>query len=239
MNEVIAMHGWAGDSEGWQAWASHFQARGWNWQSCERGYGSIPTHQAQWTETPPIKDHKRNVFIGHSLGLHLINSKVLSEATDVVLVASFSRFVPKNSTNRSISIALNSMRNLLGTQNENQMLKTFLGKAFHPNSVDNSIAGPIQQGISSEGRKKLKADLDLLIETKALPAEFPSNARVLVIEGAKDEIILPQTRKDLIKDLTSKVEKPISHWIIEEGGHTLMTCEVIEKACDWLEQKNG
>ena len=62
---------------------------------------------------------------------------------------------------------------------------------------------------------------------------------MLVIEGEQDAIILPETRKALIDDLRRHLEKPITHWIIKDGGHTLMNHELIGKVCDWLEKKNA
>ena len=92
--QLIAMHGWAGDSHGWAPWHQACQARGWSWQSGDRGYGSLSQAEPHWNEEPP-KASQRRVVIAHSMGVHLLPAEVLSQADAVVLLASFGRFIPE------------------------------------------------------------------------------------------------------------------------------------------------
>ena len=95
MRQVIAMHGWSGDSVAWAPWERHFSRQGWLWQSGERGYGHRSAYEPSWAETNMAQPKRaRRVVIGHSLGPHLLSTAVLNQATDVVLLASFGRFVP-------------------------------------------------------------------------------------------------------------------------------------------------
>ena len=48
MNEVIAMHGWSGDSNNWKIWQRFFQKKNWIWQSGERGYGPLQPQMPKW-----------------------------------------------------------------------------------------------------------------------------------------------------------------------------------------------
>ena len=69
MNQVLAMHGWAGHAGQWHHWQNTFGSLGWTWLAGERGYTHGPTRMPNWSNT----DGQRMV-IAHSLGLHLLES---------------------------------------------------------------------------------------------------------------------------------------------------------------------
>ena len=48
MKEIIAMHGWAGDSNQWSNWEKIFKCCEWVWQATERGYKDISPHTPKW-----------------------------------------------------------------------------------------------------------------------------------------------------------------------------------------------
>ena len=235
MKEIIAMHGWSGDSVTWHPWVQQFASHSWQWQSAERGYGSLPPRQPNWQPQHICSEGNQRVIICHSLGVHLLNNKVLALATDVVLLCSFSRFLPKNSTSRGLITALRSMQNLIGTKEESKMLRTFHAKACQPSVQSFIPSEPIQQGLSSIGRERLKKDLELLINTSCLPIGFPRKARVLVVEGQEDAIVLPCARESLLEDLKNYLEKPPSFLPIPGMGHALISPDLIEKVRNWLE----
>lgn len=235
MKEVIAMHGWCGDSNTWQLWARHFQAHGWLWQSQEQGYATLPPLQPQWHNAPEPQAEQRRVVVGHSLGPHLLASEVLAQATDLVLLASFGGFLPKGPANRALRTGLKGMQERLGTAAESAMLHTFLARAAYPMPASALPAGPIQQGLSANGRKQLQADLELLIKTDGLPAGLPAKARVLVVEAAQDAIVAPAARIALVEALLNHLQSPPCHWILPEAGHALLIPELIERVHKWLE----
>ena len=86
--QVIAMHGWSGAGSHWRPWSDAFAARGWTWQSGERGYDAASPLTPRWQEVG------RRVVIAHSMGPHLLPRDVLADAEAVVLLASFGRFLP-------------------------------------------------------------------------------------------------------------------------------------------------
>ena len=234
MKQVIAMHGWSGDSQSWRFWAEHFQDNGWTWQSIERGYGHITPYTPTWRKLSSVDCYQRRVVIAHSLGSHLIETELLQQATDVILLASFSRFIPNGIESRLLKTALTSMQKLLGTAEEKTMLNNFLKKACQPESMNAIAAGPITHGLSYEGRKKLEADLELLIQTKNLPKGLSTKTRVLVVQGEEDSIILPSTRNCLIQDLNHHLDQAPTHWLIPKTGHLLMVPELVERVHNWL-----
>jgi len=235
MRQVIAMHGWSGDSNTWQMWAKHFKKSGWLWQSTERGYGKTPPFSPIWRTYSRQACYQRRVVIAHSLGLHLTKSEILRHATDVVLLGCFSRFIPNGIESRSLKTALQGMQKHLGTVKEKAMLNNFLQKACLPDPINSLIPGPIEKGLSIAGRKKLKIDLELLIQTHKLPIDLPERARVLIIQGTEDSIIVPSTRNSLIKDLKQHLKNAPTHWDIPGAGHLLLVPGLINRVKDWLD----
>tara|TARA_B100000029_G_scaffold239690_1_gene236774 strand:+ start:1698 stop:2408 length:711 start_codon:yes stop_codon:yes gene_type:complete len=234
MKEVIAMHGWGGDSNSWQIWDEYFCNKKWAWQSVERGYGEKEPFSPIWSEPPSKDSHTKRVVIAHSLGLHLIDNQILSKATDVVLLSSFSSFIPDGKENRSLKTALAGMQKHLGTTKEKNMLKNFLLKACQPESPQKIQPGPITRGLSIEGREKLIADLKLLIATQTLPEGLSTHARVLVIQGQEDSIVVPSSRKTLINDLESHLDHAPTNWMISGAGHLLLIPELKKHVHHWL-----
>ena len=235
MKEVIAMHGWGGDRTIWIRWEKYFQLKGWVWQSAERGYGTAHQTDPTWIKLPEKNSQHQRVFIGHSLGTHLIKKKTLEEATDVVLLNSFGRFVSEGQERRSLKTALKGMQQSLGTAQEKDMLKAFTKKAFYPHLINALAPNPIKHGLSFKGRNTLKNDLELLIKTCGLPCGFPLQARVLTIYGQEDSIIMPSTQTLLTQELKKHLKNQLTSWSISGEGHYLLNPEIIDRVESWLE----
>tara|TARA_B100001121_G_scaffold26245_1_gene20418 strand:- start:1911 stop:2660 length:750 start_codon:yes stop_codon:yes gene_type:complete len=243
MRQVIAMHGWSGDSTAWAPWERHFSHRGWLWQSGERGYGNRQACDPCWSEptgteasqSPLLSGPPRRVVIGHSLGPHLINTAVLRRATDVVLLASFGRFVPEGPEGRALRTALKGMLKSIGGAGEATMLRAFLKRAAQPAGLEGLPPGPERQGLSQQGRECLRADLDRLIATTGLPSGFPKTARVLVVEGAEDAIVAPAASREHLQALTHHLEQTPAHWQLSGVGHALLVPDLLVRVQRWLD----
>ena len=109
MMQILAMHGWAGHAGSWFHWRQSFEQGGPTWTIADRGYGGGGPRPAAWTKGPG-----RNVLIAHSLGLHLLPASVLAQADAVVLLGSFSAFVPHGRAGRAVAAALKGMQAALG-----------------------------------------------------------------------------------------------------------------------------
>jgi pimeloyl-[acyl-carrier protein] methyl ester esterase len=223
--QVIAMHGWGGDSRAWQPWQVSAQRRGWCWQSGERGYGTLPPHTPAW---PPGEG--RRAVIVHSLGLHLLPAAVLERSEAVVLLASFSRFVPEGAAGRPWRVALRGMAARLEAGDGEAMLQDFLGEAAAPDPAALLPPGPCQGPLQAAGVERLRQDLRRLEGTTGLPPDFPSTARVLMIEAGADRIVAPVARLQLRLALPAA-----EHWPIEAAGHSLLRANLVEPVLDWLE----
>lgn len=234
MKQVIAMHGWSGDSNAWQPWQRHFHPLGWQWQSGERGYGSLNPNTPGWLADRDPSPGQR-VVIGHSLGPHLLPPEVLAGASAVVLLASFGRFVPEGADGRALRAGLTGMQKALGSATETAMLEAFLTRAAHPASAEALPPGPLHQGLSAAGRRRLRDDLDLLMHTAGLPAGFPPKARVLVVEAANDAIVVPAASRDLLQTLQHHLGEPPEHWTLQGVGHALLVPDLLLRVQQWLD----
>ena len=239
MKQVIAMHGWSGDSHSWVPWIRHFKHHNWSWQSAERGYGKRQEHMPFWqNDQDPIKLQRR-VVIAHSLGPHLLPDAVFTHATDVVLLASFSRFVPEGPKGRALNTGLKSMRRCLGSEDEATMLTTFLTRAAAPSPPDGLPHGPIHEGLSRQGRQRLTDDLDRLIASAELPPGLQATTKVLVVEAEQDAIVVPLARQELRDAVETRLQHPAEHWFIPDSGHALLVPDLLMRVQRWLDQIPG
>jgi hypothetical protein len=248
--QLIAMHGWAGDGGHWQAWQPAATSRGWGLQLGERGYGQRPA------VLPPWPSQGRKGLICHSLGVHLVPAEVLAASEAVVLVASFGRFVPPGAAGRPLRIALAGMAaelqesgdELTDSLRAQQLLQRFLRKVQGPGAgagieldVEAGIEaglgpppggppGPAAQPIGASGRDRLRCDLELLGRLTALPASFPRQVPVLLLEAADDPIVHPAARDRLRQELPQARVK-----LLAGLGHAMADPALIPLVCDWLQ----
>ena len=192
-----------------------------------------------WQDDPDPIELQRRVVIAHSLGPHLLPDAVLAQATDVVLLASFSRFVPEGPKGRALKTGLKSMRRCLGSDAEAEMLTTFLRRAAAPSPPDGLPRGPIQEGLSIEGRQRLSDDLDQLIASAELPLGLQDTTRVLVVEAAQDSIVVPAARQELRDALQTRLQHPAEHWCLSDSGHALLVPDLLIRIQRWLDQAPG
>ncbi|MEB3266224.1 MAG: hypothetical protein VKN13_06375 [Cyanobacteriota bacterium] len=234
--QLIAMHGWAGDGCGWQAWRPAVEGLGWSLAAGERGYGGRPAHRPLWQGSGPT------VLLAHSMGPHLIDPAVLAAAEVVVLLASFGRFVPPGAEGRALCAALEGMAAVLagpGATPEQEaqraataqaMLQQFLVRAAAPQPADQLPGGPAQAPISASGRALLRADLERLAATTGLPAGWPTGARVLIVEAGADQIVTPPVRALL------RAALPAAEVLERPGtGHALLDPGLIPAVLGWLQ----
>ena len=212
--EVIAVHGWAGDSRGWAPWAALAEQRGWRFSGYERGYGQLPPAQPHWDPSST-----RRIVIGRSLGPHLLPEATWRDATAAVLLTSFAAFVPPGRAGRAVAAGLRGMATQLeaGEEATAAMLRQFFTRVADPFPASLLPGGPLEQGIPAEGRRRLLDDLQLLTRCKALPAGLPPQIPVLLVEARDDRIVCEQSRALLRQALPQATV-----WSLEPAGHGLL-----------------
>jgi pimeloyl-[acyl-carrier protein] methyl ester esterase len=83
-------------------------------------------------------------------------------------------------------------------------------------------------------RARLREDLELLGRSDGLPAGFPQDARVLIVEAEDDRIVEPEARRLLRESL------PSAAVISFPGtGHALFGCDAIARVVEWVERARG
>jgi pimeloyl-[acyl-carrier protein] methyl ester esterase len=223
--QLIAMHGWAGDAQGWEPFQSAWSARGWAWQCGERGYGGQAPRPVLWQS-----NHEMKLVIAHSLGPHLLPAAVLAQADAVVLLASFGAFVPGGASGRRLRSAMAAMAKQLTSAEASTMLQTFMERAAAPQPTSLLPPGITSAPLDASGRKRLGKDLTLLAATTGLPPGFPVQARVLIVEGDEDQIVNPQARQQLRSLL------PAADTLVLAGvGHCLISPALVPTVCGWIE----
>ena len=223
--QLIAMHGWAGDAQGWEPFHSAWSARGWAWQGGERGYGGQAPRPVAWRSGQGLK-----LVIAHSLGPHLLPAAVLAQADAVVLLASFGRFVPEGPGGRRLRSAMAAMASQLAGPEASTMLQTFMERAAAPQPASLLPPGIANSPLAASGRQLLAEDLNMLAATAGLPPGFPLQARVLIVEGSEDQIVGPQSRQQLRNLL------PAADTLVLAGvGHCLLSPALVPTVCGWIE----
>ena len=223
--QLIAMHGWAGDAQGWEPFHSAWSARGWTWQCGERGYGGQAPRPVAWQSGQGLK-----LVIAHSLGPHLLPASVLAQADAVVLLASFGAFLPEGASGRRLRSAVAAMASQLAGPEASAMLQTFMERAAAPQPSSLLPPGIAAAPIAASGRQRLAEDLDLLAATAGLPPGFPLQARVLIVEGGEDQIVNPQARHQLRNLLPAA-----DNLVLAGVGHCLLSPALVPTVCGWIE----
>lgn len=224
VTHLIAVHGWAGDSRAWQPWADLAAARGWRFSTAERGYGALAPHAPSWDPQA-----EQRVVIGHSLGPHLLPGPLWEQATAAVLLASFAGFVPAGPAGRRTRAALQAMDQRLQAGDAVAMLREFFVEAAAPQPPSALPAGPLEQGLSSDGQERLLADLRRLGRTADLPPGFPRQIPQLIVEAADDRIVHPASRAALRHALPAATV-----WTLEPAGHCLLEPALPERVLSWI-----
>ena len=228
MKQVIAAHGWAGDASVWSFWQRAFEAAGWQWRSVDRGYGAEDCIQPSWSELS-----QKRLLICHSLGPHLLPPSTLAAADAIVLLGSFAVFVPAGAAGRRQAIALRGMATRLGTEEEGEMLKTFLQRCAAPSPPTALPPHPVLTQLSDAGRERLRDDLRLLRHCNDLPVGWPAQVRTLVVQGEQDAIVSAESQRLLIERLRGQPTDLIQ---LPQQGHALITPAVLKRVLDWVER---
>jgi pimeloyl-[acyl-carrier protein] methyl ester esterase len=226
--QVLAMHGWGGDSRCWAPWGELAARRGWQLHTGERGYGALPPQQPRWGASS-----QQRILVGHSLGPHLLEPGLWAEATAAVLLASFAGFVPEGRSGRPLRTALNGMAAQLEHGDGPAMLASFLERVAFPFPSSELPQGPLQQGIGAAGSARLLADLERLAATKDLPeglqGALPRRLPVLIVEAEDDQIVSAASRAQL------KALLPEATVIsLPRAGHGLLGAGVPAAVLNWI-----
>jgi pimeloyl-[acyl-carrier protein] methyl ester esterase len=114
------------------------------------------------------------------------------------------------------------------------MLRSFLAQAAAPEPVELLPPGPADRLLGEPQRQRLREDLQLLGRCSGLPPGFPPGIPVLAVEAGEDQIVVPEARELLRRDLEASGAR--LRWLTLAGaGHCLLRPGLLAAVQDWLQ----
>ncbi|TGG93782.1 MAG: alpha/beta hydrolase [Aphanocapsa feldmannii 277cV] len=224
--QLLAMHGWAGWPNSFSAWQEPLATRGWTLHCGNRGYGLQAPTMPDWSP------RGRRVLLLHSMGPHLLDPARYRAAEAVVLMASFGRFVPEGVDGQPVRKAIETMAGLLAAEEDETLFTAFREAVAAPQPLEMLPPGVESAGLNRQGRQRLSEDLALLERLEALPAAFPRQVPVLLVQPQDDAVVHPLAQRSLWEAL------PQAELLAIAGcGHGLLSAMLIPAVCDWLESQ--
>ena len=219
MNQVITQHGWGLDKSFWDIYRTQFQKNNWYWQDNERGYFSKDSYQSKWIKN--YSNQKIKMVLCHSLGCHLIQKNLFSEASHIVLINCFNNFIPSNESFNLTLRALKRMEKKINSFETEEILKEFIHRSFLPNNVNEDFQKIFYSNLKRINNFRLSEDFKKLYLKKDFIHSFNKNSNVIYIKSNNDLIL----NKDSINNLIQSINKinSIKFKVIElkNQGHFL------------------
>ena len=232
MNQIITHHGWGLDSSFWKLAKEDFLEKNWIWQDSERGYFSEELKNPNWLKSQ--SNQNISMAICHSLGSHLINPNVLLKASHIVLINSFSSFIPKNEERSQTIRSLKKMEKKFETFELKQMIKEFIRRSFLPNPVELKFQKSMETKLENINSEILFNDFHKLYEENRFFKFFPANCKVLIIKSSKDLIVKENSSNCFINLINkNQLEKP-KLIEIDNQGHIITDINIFKLINDWL-----
>ena len=233
MNQIISQHGWGLDHNVWIKLRNQFIKKNWKWQDNERGYFKESYFIAQW-----IKDNtagSKKIAICHSLGIHLMEKKILEEATHIVLINSFHNFIPMNTENKIMIKTLKRMEKKINSEEILPMLKEFIQKSFMPNEVDINFKNFLKLRSKDININMLLNDFQKLYLQNQYTNFLSEHAEILIIKSKKDSILKEYACDEFIEILNNSQIKRPKLVQLHKQGHILHNIDIGKIIEDWLE----
>ena len=233
MNQIISQHGWGLDHNVWIKLKNQFIQKNWKWQDNERGYFKESYFIAQW-----IKDNtsgSKKIAICHSLGIHLMEKKILEEATHIVLINSFHNFIPMNTENKIMIKTLKRMEKKINSEEILPMLKEFIQKSFMPNEVDINFKNFLKLRSKDININMLLNDFQKLYLQNQYTNFLSEHAEILIIKSKKDSILKEYACDEFIEILNNSQIKRPKLVQLHKQGHILHNIDIGKIIEDWLE----
>ena len=179
MKQIITQHGWGLNKYFWDDYKVDFLKNNWHWQDNERGYFSTNNYQAKWIKSESKKEIRMTLC--HSFGFHLMQKKILKEATHIVLINSFNNFLPLSNKRNFILRSLKRMETKIKKDKPKDMLKEFIHRSFMPNEINNSFKNILYKSLESSNKNLLLSDLKELYINRDFPLFLKNTGKFLLM----------------------------------------------------------
>ncbi len=232
MNQIITQHGWAFDSSLWKELKKLYIENNWIWQDNERGYFNRKFVSPKWISNNSL--NKKNVFISHSLGIHLVNRNTLLNASHVIFINSFYNFIPDNKDRKLIIRSLKRMEKKFNKEEIKVMLYEFYKNSFFPNKIISHYKKIISSEFDDLNLLYLKNDFNKLSINEKPPLLVSKNCNVLIIKSINDQILNNNSAESFIKLMSkSQIKKP-DVLEIENEGHIIGNYKIFNLIDNWI-----
>ena len=207
MKQIITQHGWGLNKYFWDDYKVNFLNNNWHWQDNERGYFSKDNYQANWIKSDSKKEIRMTLC--HSYGFHLMQKKILEEATHIVLINSFNNFLPMSHKRNFILRSLKRMETKINAEPKD-MLKEFLNRSFMPNNINKSFKNIFYESLESLNKTLLLSDLKQLYINRDFPVFFKKDCKIIFIKSENDFILDNESNNNFLNFLNKTLDrKPI------------------------------
>ena len=226
MKQIITQHGWGLNKHFWNDYKVDFLNNNWHWQDNERGYFSENNYQAKWIKSNSKKEIRMTLC--HSYGFHLMQKKILKEATHIVLINSFNNFLPLNNKRNLILRSLKRMETKIIKDEPKDMLKEFIYRSFMPNDINNSFKNIFYKSLESLNKTLLLSDLKQLYINRDFPVFFKKDCKIIFIKSEHDLILDNESNNNFLNSLNKTLYfKPILIKLAQQG-HCLNNLNLYE-----------
>jgi len=164
----------------------------------------------------------------HSFGFHLMQKKILKEATHIVLINSFNNFLPLSNKRNFILRSLKRMETKIIKDETKDMLKEFIHRSFMPNHMNNSFKNIFYKSLESFNKSLLLGDLKQLYINRDIPLFLRKDCKIIFIKSENDLILDNESNHNFLDSLNKTLErKPILIKLAQQG-HCLNNLNLYE-----------
>jgi len=170
----------------------------------------------------------------HSFGFHLMQKKLLKDATHIVLINSFNNFLPLSNKRNFILRSLKRMETKIIQDEPKDMLKEFIYRSFMPNHINNSFKNIFYKSIESLNKTLLLRDLKQLYVNRDFPEFLRKDCKIIFVKSENDLILDNESNNNFLDSLNKKLDrKPILIKLAKQG-HCLNNLNLYEVLLDTL-----
>ena len=207
MKQIITQHGWGLNKYFWDDYKVDFLNNNWHWQDNERGYFSTNNYQAKWIKSESKKEIRMTLC--HSFGFHLMQKKILKEATHIVLINSFNNFLPLSNKRNYILRSLKRM--------ETKIIKDdhkvdFLKNNWHWQDNERgyfSTNNYQAKWIKSESKKEIRMILCHSFGFHLMPKKILKDATHIILINSFNNFLPLSNKRNFILRSLKRMEKKI------------------------------
>ncbi len=237
MKQIITQHGWGLNKYFWDDYKVDFLKNNWHWQDNERGYFSTNNYQAKWIKSESKKEIRMTLC--HSFGFHLMQKKILKEATHIVLINSFNNFLPLSNKRNFILKSLKRMETKIIRDETKDMLKEFIHRSFMPNHMNNSFKNIFYKSLESLNKTLLLGDLKQLYINRDIPLFLRKDCKIIFIKSENDLILDNESNNNFLDSLNKILDRNPILIKLAQQGHCLNNLNLYEILLNTLNDENG